>query len=249
MDVDTSSTTSSTNPKTKKDGNVTPSASGDAASKYPDMSLAQSIHKLTMMSGSKPQLTAKAAASIGIPSDLNETVMKAVGGEEVENPSLYRHLKSVLSWTDDACLSDADLSALDDKHKTTMASMEAEVEEAKENAGDMEVLDARFEIARFAAKSLSKEEALEAYEKVLALPKLSSGKTMDALMESARVASFHGDVKKNAELIEKVSCIAVFIFLLDYLQLFRFFHFTSSCFLLVDAFNFLPKSVDCQTCS
>jgi 26S proteasome regulatory subunit N7 len=66
-------------------------------------------------------------------------------------------------------------------------------------------LDARFAIARFAAKSLSKDEALDAYDKVLALPKLSSGKTIDALMESARVASFYGDTTKNASIIDRVS--------------------------------------------
>jgi len=66
------------------------------------------------------------------------------------------------------------------------------VEEAKESAGDMEVMDARVQVARFAAKSLTKDEALEAYKKLLELPKISSGKKIDALMESSRVASFYG---------------------------------------------------------
>merc|ERR1711935_657767 len=96
----------------------------------------------------------------------------------------------------------------EEKNKLKLQELEKAVEDAKENSGDMEVLDARFEIARFAAKSLSKDEALDAYKVILDLPKLSSGKTMDALMESARVASFHGDAKKNTELVEKIAKLA-----------------------------------------
>mmetsp|Transcript_9242 Transcript_9242/g.10549 ORF Transcript_9242/g.10549 Transcript_9242/m.10549 type:complete len:319 (+) Transcript_9242:380-1336(+) len=97
---------------------------------------------------------------------------------------------------------------MENKHKEAMKVFEEKVKEAKENAGDMEVLDARLEAARFAAKSLSKEVALDMYEKVLDLPKLSTGKKIDALMECARVASFHNDLKKNTELIERASKLA-----------------------------------------
>jgi 26S proteasome regulatory subunit N7 len=144
---------------------------------------------------------AEEAAHVGIDDAIQENVMAEVA-EELENPSLYRHLQSILPYDG---LADADLEALDEKHKATMKELEEKVEEAKESAGDMEVLDAHLEIARFAAKSLSKEEALEAYDKVLALPKLSTGKQIDALMEESRVASFYGDTAKNAELIERVS--------------------------------------------
>jgi len=197
MDVDVPQTETK-----KKDENVEPSAGEDAASKYPDMSIAQSIHKVNMMSGPEPQLLKDGIEAVKIPSNLNETVLKQIV-EELENPSLYRHLVS-LKW-EGADVSSADLDAMEEKNRVAMKSLEEKVEEAKENSGDMEVLDARFEVARFAAKSLSKDEALGAYKEILDLPKLSSGKTMDALMESAKVASFHGDVKKNAELVEKVS--------------------------------------------
>jgi len=176
--------------------NTTPSASADSASKYPDMELAQSIHKLLMISSENPT---------DIPSDLNEKVLNKIA-TELENPSLYAQIRqSGLKWS---TLSEEQLSKLDTKHAETMKELEAKVEEAKESAGDMEVLEARFEVARFAAKSLSKDEALEAYDKVLALPKLSSGKTIDAMMEQARVASFHGDTKRNAQLIQKAVKIA-----------------------------------------
>ena len=199
MEVDESSSNS------KRDENVTPSASGETTSKYPSMSLAQSIHKLTMMSGTtttKIQLDEK-DAGIDIPS-LREKVRKEVR-DVTENPSLLEHLQSTLGWTPTDCLDEATMTEMKKKHSETMESLEKKVEEAKENAGDMEVLDARFEIARFAAKSLSKEDTLKAYEKVLALPKLSSGKQMDALMESARVASFYGDLKKSLDFIAQVS--------------------------------------------
>lgn len=190
MEVDTPSETMAEAPQ--------PSASAETASKYPDMSLAQKIHRITVAAA---LMDADEAERVGINEDLQETVMAEVA-TELENPSLYRHLQQVLPYDG---LEDSDLEALDEKHKITMQELEKKVEEAKESAGDMEVLDARLEIARFAAKSLSKEEALEAYEKVLALPKLSSGKKIDALMEESRVASFYGDTQKNAELIERVS--------------------------------------------
>jgi len=126
----------------------------------------------------------------------------------MENPSLYRHLKTAFGMSGDTTISESDLAAMQEKNEKTMKELEEKVEEAKENAGDMEVLDARFEVAKFAAKSLSKDETLDAYEKVLALPKLSSGKVMDALMESARVASFYDDLVKNAELVQKISKLA-----------------------------------------
>ena len=192
MDVDTPST------ETTKPDAPQPSASAESAARYPDMALAQKIHRATVAAA---LVDTEDAARVGIDDAIQENVMTEVA-EELENPSLYRYLQSVLPYNG---LTDADLAALDEKHKETMTKLEEKVEEAKESAGDMEVLEARLDIARFAAKSLSKEEALEAYEKVLALPKLSTGKQIDALMEESRVASFYGDTQKNAELIERVS--------------------------------------------
>jgi len=200
MDVDITPT----KPK-KKNDNIQPSSSEENASKYPDMSLAQSIHKVNMMSGPGPQLSKEGIEVVKIPSNLSEIVLKQIV-EELKNPSLYRHLVS-LKWGG-TTISNEGLVAMEVKNTAAFKSLEDKVEVAKENSGDMEVLDARFEIARFAAKSLSKDEALDAYKVILDLPKLSSGKTMDALMESARVASFHGDAKKNTELVEKIAKLA-----------------------------------------
>jgi 26S proteasome regulatory subunit N7 len=82
------------------------------------------------------------------------------------------------------------------------------VEEAIESAGDMEVMDARVEIARFASKCLSQSEALAAYEKVLALPKVSSGKKIDSLMACARVASFYSDTSAADSFMDRAQKLA-----------------------------------------
>ncbi len=173
----------------KKNENVTPSASGEAAAKYPDMNLAQAIHRSTLM----------AAGKLDPDDDVSSNVLKEV--TEMGNPSLYQHLTPLLQWTP---LSTDEIQAMETKNAETLKELEQKVEDAKENAGDMEVLDARFEIGKFAAKSLTKDEALDAYQKVLDLPKLSTGKQMDALMEQSRIASFYGDMVKNAEYVKKV---------------------------------------------
>jgi len=195
MEVDTPTTSTSK----QKDAN--PSASTETPGEYPDMSLAQSIHHLTVIVNG----TLEDPAAVHLAPNLPETVMKRIASPEVENPSLYRHLKE--TWFHDSALeflSEEELTAMEERHRITLDELEAKVEDSKENAGEMEVLAARFEVARFAAKKLSKDAAMAAYDKILALPKLSTGKIIDSVMECARVASFHGDTKKNEELVAKV---------------------------------------------
>jgi hypothetical protein len=165
-----------------------PSASEDTASPYPDMDLCQNIHKLTV-GVAEPELQA--------------AVLKQIS-TDLENPSLYRLLQKTLEFTS-GLLSEANLLEMETKHAKHLEELEAKVEEAKESAGDMEVMDARVKIARFAAKSLSEDQALLAYKKLLDLPKVSSGKKIDSMMESSRVASFYGDIAKSDEFIESVS--------------------------------------------
>lgn len=194
MEVETENSGSPAEENTeKKNENVTPSASGESASKYPDMKLAQNIHRSTLMAAGKLEADA----------ELSSSVLKQV--TEMENPSLYAHLAPLLQWTP---LSSESMQQMQDKNAETIKTLEAKVAEAKENAGAMEVLDARFQVARFAAKSMTKDEALGAYQKVLDLPKLSTGKQMDALMEQARIASFYGDVAKNAKYVKQISKLA-----------------------------------------
>jgi len=179
-------------PEKKKTGGQ-PSASEESASPYPDMEFAQDMHKLTVK-------------AVGVDAAFQTKVFKRIA-EDLENPSLYRILQTTLQ-VDAGVLSESDLKALEEKNADRVKELEAKVEEAKESAGDMEVMDARVEIARFASKALTKDETLEAYKKLLELPKISSGKKIDSLMESSRVASFYGDAEKSAEFVESAKKLA-----------------------------------------
>lgn len=189
--------------KTQNNEHVNPSASAESAAEYPDMTLAQSIHRAILLFGPNPKLSPSMSTEKDDQELSTKLLCKIV--EEMKNASLYRHLSPILQWNR---LSEQELEDMDKENAQQTESLEEKVEQAKENAGDMEVLEARFEVARFAAKSLGKEEALAAYQKVLDLPKLSSGKQMDALMEQSRIASFYGDVVGNADYLKKIGKLA-----------------------------------------
>lgn len=171
----------------KKDTDTSDPGAEEGAAPYPKMDLCQRIHRLALDGALQEQV-------------FNEITT------DLENPSLYRHLKTQVGGQ--AILSDTDLSNMENKLEEELVELEKKVDEAKESAGDMEVMDARVAVARFAAKSLSEERALESYQKVLDLPKLSSGKKIDALMESARLASFYSSTTKADEFIEKADKLA-----------------------------------------
>lgn len=168
----------------------------DAAAPYPNMDLAQRIHRLTV--ARNDQLENEVFQEIAV---------------ELENPSLYKvvhdklygNVQPLMSATK---LTADDLHELEEKNKETVATLEAAVEEAIESAGDMEVMDARVALARFAAKSLSEKDAIAYYEKLLELPKVSSGKKIDSLMASARVASFYGDTATADDYMERAHKLA-----------------------------------------
>lgn len=192
MKIDTPVTTAPKKPRKKKIGGQA-SASEESASPYPDMEFAQEIHRLTVKSA-------------GVDAAYQTNVFKKIA-EEMENPSLYRLMQSNLQ-VDAGLLSESQLKEMEEKNAAHDKELEAKVAEAKESAGDMEVMDARVQVARFAAKSLTKDDALEAYKKLLELPKISSGKKIDALMESSRVASFYGDTVKSAEFVDSAQKVA-----------------------------------------
>lgn len=186
MEVDTPAT------EEKKAEHVTPSASGESAAEHPDMKLAQAIHKAVLMSSNK------------IPMDTAHIDTLKADLIKMSNPSLIESLASPLQWD----LATVDIAGMKAANETTLNELEEKVKEAKENAGDMEVLEGRIAVAQFAAKSMSKKEALAMYQLVLDLPKLSSGKQMDALMEQSRVCSFYSDTLKNKDYIAKISKLA-----------------------------------------
>ena len=260
MDIDDENdtepkTTTKTAAKAKKTI-ATPSASSEDASIHPVMSLAQDIHRLTMIHNGKLSVE-NATSIIGCkPEELLENVMTRVGcgGKSVEdaiklnekkynstaedgekgessteavkkdsetekddeteekeedepllNPSLYRQLQSTLGYTSPNALTEDNLNALSSHHESILQTLNDAVTKAKDEAGDMEVLHAYMDIARYSARCSTKEKAIEAYEKVLELPKLSSGKKLDAHLEMARVCSFWGDYKKLKVVLEGAS--------------------------------------------
>jgi hypothetical protein len=174
-------------------------------SKYPDMSLAQQMHRLISTHPEHRDF------------DLQAKVLERIL-VELENPSLYRLMHSKLavgvgtggssSLMSAGKVTDDTLEKLVHKNAAYMAQLQEQVETAKETAGDMEVMDARVEIAKFAAKSLSQEAALAAWKDVAEFNKISSGKKLDALMKCARVASFYSATSTTDDLIAQAQKVA-----------------------------------------
>jgi hypothetical protein len=167
------------------------SSSEESASPYPDMELCQQIHKLIVK-----------AQECDTP--IFQKKVLTIICKDLENPTLYESVEHSLGMTS-GIWPIADIQSRKEAIQKKVQEYESKVEDAKESAGDMEVMDARMELARFAAKSMTEQDALAAYKKLLELPKISSGKKIDAMMESARVASFYGDTKKTTEFVDSVS--------------------------------------------
>jgi len=190
-----------------------------------------SVSDATSIIGCEPtELLDKVMSRVGIGASnsleeaikINEMKYKPAGGEGEEgveaadkteetnpedepllNPSLYRQLQSSLGYTSSSnALTEDDLNKLSTHHESILSTLNDAVTKAKDEAGDMEVLHAYMDIARYSARTSTKDAALTAYEQVLSLPKLSSGKKLDAHLEMARVCSFWNDNKKLKEVLE-----------------------------------------------
>lgn len=250
MDIDDNADNKKSKKSTAKKAVVvgTPSASSEEASRHPDMSLAQDIHRV-MMVHSATLSVEDATAIIGMdPTALLEKVISRVGtgGKSVEeaikvndakysssteekkkkekevdssdkteedeednepllNAALYRHLQSTLGYNKSDALSEANLTTIEAHHESIIKLLRDNITTAKDEAGDMEVLHAHMDVARYCAKCTTKEMALSAYEEVVSLPKLSIGKKLDAYLEMTRVSSFWGDWKSMNETLTKAA--------------------------------------------
>mmetsp|Transcript_12079 Transcript_12079/g.18033 ORF Transcript_12079/g.18033 Transcript_12079/m.18033 type:complete len:475 (-) Transcript_12079:99-1523(-) len=125
--------------------------------------------------------------------------------EPLLNAALYRHLQSTLGYNKSDALSEVNLTAIEAHHEAIIKILRENITKAKDEAGDMEVLHAHMDVARYCAKCTTKEMALSAYEEVVALPKLSIGKKLDAYLEMTRVCSFWGDWKLMNETLTKAA--------------------------------------------
>jgi len=186
MDVDEEPVPAKTEPKTEAT-----KADEEEDDGVDMMALAQQIHRLhTPTVG----LDEEAKAS------LSATIL-----EELGNPSLYK-----LAFAEDILSDDISkkLNELEGANKVKGEKLQESIENATKNAGDMEILDASMAYAKFAFSSLSKDEAMKAFEDVSALPKLSSGKKIDTLMQRARVACFYNDTKIANKLTAEATAMA-----------------------------------------
>lgn len=147
-------------------------------------------------SGSSSAEGDSAAASASAAAKNDDDNDKNASPEPLLNPSLYRHLQSTLSYNSPTALTEDNLNTLISHHESILQALNDAVTKAKDGAGDMEVLHAHMDIARYQAKCSTKESALLAYQTVISLPKLSVGKKLDAHLEMARVCSFWGDYKQ-----------------------------------------------------
>lgn len=208
-------TATATTFKKKKAGGPAPSASAEGAAPFPDMALCQQMHRLTTTTAKQGGATTATASPELLLLQLQTDVFTKIV-TQWENPSLYRWLRHKLygdaavppSAPAAAQVTDDTLLALDAKHETTWNELEAKVEQAKESAGDMEVMEAKLQLARLAAQSLSKTQALQAYQDVIDLPKVSTGKKVDCYMERARLASFYDDTAAADDNIEQALALA-----------------------------------------
>jgi 26S proteasome subunit RPN7 len=165
----------------KEEGKGKKSVNEDTQPTYPLMRLSQEMHRAVITNDAA--LIAQIFEEITV---------------ELENPFLYSYFRQLIDPTlvgdiPAAKATAADLQRLEEKNQAHVKELEAAVEVAKESAGDTEVMEAYIAIAQFKTKSCSKPDAIAAYEAVLALPKLSSGKQIDIYMCLARIASFYSD--------------------------------------------------------
>ena len=74
-----------------------------------------------------------------------------------------------------------------DANAAEIAALAAKKEDAEANQGDMEVLDALFDAAKYHARIGDKDGAYAACDVIVERPKISTGKRIDAVMLKIRV--------------------------------------------------------------
>jgi 26S proteasome regulatory subunit N7 len=150
---------------------------------FPVMSLAQTAFQLESTSPTADRVATKAK------------VMEAVEADTMT--PYYEALCAKFGWAVDADL----LARLKAANATELEGLEATMKDAKENQGEMEVLDALFALLNFHARIGEREKTYAAADDIIAPPKLSSGKRIDASMCKLRVALFNNDTEAARKLI------------------------------------------------
>mmetsp|Transcript_71187 Transcript_71187/g.200165 ORF Transcript_71187/g.200165 Transcript_71187/m.200165 type:complete len:167 (-) Transcript_71187:72-572(-) len=138
---------------------------------YPNMDLAQTVF----------QLEAAAPAELD---GLRAQIVEVVRADKMA--PYYTYLIGKYGFAAD----DALLAELKAANAEELAALKAALEDAEQNHGETEVLDALFGIASFHARVGDKDEAYTAFDIIVDKPKVSTGKKIDASMAKLRVALF-----------------------------------------------------------
>jgi len=115
--------------------------------------------------------------------------------------STYQSLSTLLNW--DPSSTSSAISSMTKSNELALESLTSKQAAASSSQGEMEIIDSAFAFAAYYAKIGDKEQALTAYDKILKIPKLSTGKKIDALMGKSRVANFHNEDSVNYDIVDE----------------------------------------------
>ncbi|KAJ1453745.1 26S proteasome subunit RPN7-domain-containing protein [Pelagophyceae sp. CCMP2097] len=170
-----------------------PAADGGEPATFPDMTLAQKAFLLERLCAVEPDAmeddSAATAAREKRKADVVAELRAAITKRSMA--PFYEATCARFRWDVDAVL----LAKMRSENAAELLALEAKHADAVANHGDMEVLDALFEVSRFHARIGAQAEAYAACDVIKDKPKISTGKRIDALMEKVRVALFYGDAK------------------------------------------------------
>mmetsp|Transcript_13199 Transcript_13199/g.25967 ORF Transcript_13199/g.25967 Transcript_13199/m.25967 type:complete len:398 (+) Transcript_13199:41-1234(+) len=155
---------------------------------FPNMDLAQSVWKLE-------------CEGVDIEA-VKETVLTAI--KEDKMVPFYEIVCQKFGWMVD----DALLTEMKTANAAELESLQAALKNNEENEGETEVLDSLFAISKFHARIGAKTETYDANEAIIVLPKVTSGKKIDATMAKARMALFYMDQEVAAAQIEAAKHLA-----------------------------------------
>jgi 26S proteasome regulatory subunit N7 len=184
-------TTTATATKKPAAGDGKPAVEEDEDPKpVPDMALAQDLYLLELAQ-SKPEEVPDVA-------EVKARVLATIKAEKAE-PLYTSVCVEKLGWPVDVALQ-AELKA---SNEAELAGIEEQLRVATESSGDMEVLDALIAREKFYARIGNKTAALAAADEILAKPKISTGKKIDAVMDKVRLGLFFRDPEATKENLEK----------------------------------------------
>ena len=162
----------------------------------PNFALAQDAFRYGRLLRNDDGTTAGAAGAY-------EVKLKAEIGKNQMAP-FYEWACGQFGWVVDVAWL-ASMRAANDAEQT---ALDAKLDEATRNAGDMEILDALFDLARFFARIGDQTKAVAANDVIGARPKVSAGKKVDAVMNKIRISLFYLDVVAAKEQLAEAKKLA-----------------------------------------